>query len=302
MPLRFDNLLETPRRSLVSRSQLRLFSLIGGLVLVGMMMQVAQSPETRRKLELIFGEPPAESQGVVALPLDTRAISNEGLLEGVDPELLATVEDNTPFRDEETDAWFHLLEIARQADRVALHDASLGEVVYAQLVGQPDFYRGRVVTVLGIVRRIEAIRPAANDLGIDQLYRVLVQPHRDGRLPLTIYCMELPDGWSVDMPTGAPIEFTGFFFKNWVYGHQQGIDLSPVLLAHSFTPRVQEASEPSTAPPMPIWQLVALAGLLAGAVIALIWVNGREVPQPAIPSDEVQAVAESLHDLDAEGN
>ncbi|MGI9457232.1 MAG: hypothetical protein ACR2NU_11770 [Aeoliella sp.] len=302
MPLRFDHHQDSPpRRPLVSRSQWRLLSLVAGLALVIVMMQVAQSPSTKRRLELLFGETMSEQRPApIADP--AMGIATADYFDGIDSALLDSVEDNTVFRDEESDAWFHLFEVARAADPEALKAASLGEVARAQLIGQPEFYRGRVVTIRGVVRRTEITNPAPNELGIDKLYRVILQPHQDARLPFTLYCIELPAGWTTESPQDTPIVLTGFFFKNWVYGNQVGVDLSPVIVANSMTPIVQEVVESPEPSLPPAWQLIALAAAFAGALVAIIWVRGKPAPRPVPSADVAQEVADSLCALDTDGS
>ena len=137
-------------------------------------------------------------------------------------ELLGAIEDNTPFRNEEQEAWFALL-----ADLEAGPPSSRAlQVGYSQLIAQPDAYRARAVVVAGTVRRIERVEPAENDLGITDLYRVIFEPP-GASWPITVYALKQPDD-------EAPFESsaTGYFFKNLSYQYADGIGVTPVLLAH----------------------------------------------------------------------
>ena len=66
------------------------------------------------------------------------------------------------------------------------------DVEYVQLVDQPNVYRGKLVTVRGTARQITQEKPAANDLGIESYYRVVVQPADGANWPIIVYCLELP--------------------------------------------------------------------------------------------------------------
>lgn len=291
MPLRFhQHRPARPPRSALAGAGTRLASLVLGLGLVALLMHSVQAPATREKLALLFGDSPPV---VNPPPADPQA-AGDGYLPGLDRSQLEAIEDNTHFRNQESDAWFHLLALARQASDQQLAKLSVGEVVFAQYLGQPEVYRGRVVTVEGNARRIETVDPATNDLGFDRLYRIIVQPDRDVRRPFTLYCLELPAGWSPDgeIVGDGRLRCHAMFFKNWVYNHARGVDLSPVFIARSFTPLV-------TAPPQPygdrtptLWQTVLLAATVAVALVCWIALGSREPSRPTLGPDAEQLRAE----------
>lgn len=196
-----------------------------------MLMQIAQSPGTIEKLGQLFGNAAQDTEPVTPQHLN-------GPLPAVDLGLLETIEDNTTFRDEESEAWFHLLQVVGRTDSRQLKSASLGEIAYAQLLNQPKFYRGQVVRIDGNARRVEAITPAANNAGVDQLFRIIIQPGRDLLRPYTLYCVDLPADWTVgeQPPNDGRLTAEGLFFKNWVYNNDLGVDLSPVFVSRSFSP------------------------------------------------------------------
>lgn len=295
MPLRFQQ----PRSNRTSLRSLRgvptrLVSLVLGLLLVALLMQTIQSPATREKLALMFGDSPP----VVDPPPPDSQATTSGYLPTVDRSRLVPVEDNTHFRDEESDAWFHLLQVAGEADPQELAAASVGEVVFAQYLGQPEVYRGRVVTIEGNARRVEAITPAANDLGINRLYRIIVQPDRDIRRPFTLYCLTLPNGWSPDgeIPADGRLRASAMFFKNWVYSHPRGVDISPVFIAQSITPLSTPTPQLYTERTLPVWQIVAIAAAVAVLIVGWISLRSVDPPRPALGPDatEVQAELEAL--------
>lgn len=291
MPLRFQRRNAISGRSMFSGAGLRLVSLTMGLALVVILMQIARSPGTVEKLGILFGgAPPAPPTvgGKVAVPLPD-----------VDASLLETIEDNTHFRDEEIQAWFHLLGIASSATADQLAAASLGEIAYAQLLNQPEFYRGQVVHVDGNARRVESIMPAANDADVDQLYLILVQPSRDLLRPFAIYCHELPAGWSIDdnLPNDGRMTCEALFFKNKVYDNQLGVDLMPVFLAHSVTPIARSDTLVDRTPALPAWQMIAVAALVVGGIVLWISVRNTDHPRPRVALDATE-VAKTLESLD----
>lgn len=275
-------------------------SLFAGLVLVVMLMQMADSPATKRKLELLFGDETPPSQPDANNPSDTNAARSTqplAYLAGVDQQLLKTIENNSQFVEEETEAWFHLWELLLQASDEELQSASMGKVVYPQLIGQPLVYRGRIVEFTGIVRRIETVQPAENDLGIERLYRVVVQPGQHGQMPVSVYCLDE----SAESRLGDSMRVKAFFFKNRVYKHEEGIDLMPVLLARTYSPQKKVVPLATDKQLPPAWQLVALAGAMAAVVvIAIATRSGRESRRP-VPAQNAGEIATDLSRLDVEG-
>lgn len=299
MPLRFDQTPATPKRPLLGGSQLRLMSLVAGLVLVVMLMQMADSPSTKRKLELLFGGEAATPAPVAAATgQDPGTLGELGdrYLPGLDVPLLQTIEDNTTFVDEEAAAWFHLFQLLQQASDAELQAASVGSVAYPQLISQPKFYRGRVVEFAGNVKRVEQVQPAENDLGIQKLNRVLIQPSGNGQMPVTLYCLQQPAEWKLDQA----MTVRGVFFKNQVYNHQQGIDLTPVLLARTFWPtKITVPPTPEKTLP-PAWQIIALALLIAAAVIGIVAMKNSAPQRSPAAQPDAHEVAESLRLIDSE--
>ncbi|QDV75278.1 hypothetical protein K2D_35670 [Planctomycetes bacterium K2D] len=195
---------------------LRLAATLGSLLLVIGLMARLQQPETHAALGRVLGEtaPLASAEPVQAEPL-------------VPADAFEGVRDNAPFRSGEQPAWFASLAAVRDAEPAALAARSAGVVGYVALNSQPDTYRGRVVTVSGSVMRVEATEPAKNDLGIEQLWRVTIQPTGGDVWPITVYTLEEPK--PVDEPYDASA--VGVFFKKLSYRWAEGIGSTPIIVA-----------------------------------------------------------------------
>ncbi len=299
MPLNFSN--RQPRPALGPRTLLRLGSLVIGLVLIVGLMQSITSPRTVVRLGNVFGHG-GDHSTMTSSPAQ-QAIGEE-LLAKVDHELLKTLDDDKPFRPAETEAWHHLLAIARDATPEQLHHASVGPVTYAQLISQPDQYRGRVVSISGLAYRIEAMDQKPNELGIAKVYEVIVQPSASSRVPVACHCLELPPGYEVG-DTPRPIRFDGFFLKNRVYPHAQGLDKMPVIVARTFEPL--DAASPASQSPSQLsmpW-MAALIGFMVLLVGWFLW-QALSAPPPisrgvgSATDDDPQAVAAALQALEQE--
>ena len=124
-----------------------------------------------------------------------------GYFPGVRPSELRTIRDNRPSLDAERPCAMRLLDILKNTSEESLRQASIGPVTYAQLFRQPSDYRGRLVNLLGTVRRVEPIGLPKNSYGIKAYNRVWLFPQDNPTAPMIVYCLDLPDGF----PTGGSV-------------------------------------------------------------------------------------------------
>ncbi len=152
---------------------------------------------------------------------------------GVRLDYLSTVRDDTVFRNAESDAWFHLLDLLARTDPAELARASLGRVGFLQLDDQSASYRGRVVTVGGTVRAAKEVTPPANAYGIKKYYQLWIQPERSDPELIAVYSLELPHDFPLGAELDTPATTTGFYFKRWAYQSQGGISTVPLILSRT---------------------------------------------------------------------
>ncbi len=182
------------------------------------------------------------------------------------------ITDNTPFRDAETPLWFAVWsELQKLTDKQT--PASSGEATYVQLVNQADVYRGKVVTVRGWVLRSEVVTPGENELGIEQLHRVIMKPAGGGEWPLIVYALDAPED------VGEPFELAvnAVFFKNLSYRHEGGVGLAPVLLTSRIAGPPPQMATVKKEPPLSPLGVVLLAAAGAAALVAYAWRRGGRV-------------------------
>lgn len=226
------------------REQWRLLWMIFPLGLVIILMGRLRDPQTAQRINSLFSEngeqpPLSPSQALASPPHLPAGAAAEGrytaasrrLFAGIQPAKLETIADNTYFRNAERPAWFEFLDALRQTSLEQLKAQSTVDVDYVQLIDQPDSYRGRLVTVHGWVRQVTKQKPAENLLGIDQYFRVVIQPAGGGDWPILAYCLELPSSLSASNDPTSYVTVTGVFFKNLSYRWQDGLGLAPVVLA-----------------------------------------------------------------------
>lgn len=239
----------------------------------------ASSPESSRpkkkrpvEVEMVPGVPAGEPRR----PSSAEASSGP-YFPGARPELLATVRDNTRFRRKEEGAWFHLLAAAKATDPRRLRAASIGRITRLQLSEQSAAYRGEVVTIAGVVRRVHWLAAPKNDYGIAGYYQTWIQPDDDPERPIMVYCLEWPEGAATGMNVAQPAVVTGFYFKRWLYAAKNGLEVAPVILARNVElgeRRVWPAEEPR----LTAWWAavtVAVAALAAAMLVTYVYLRTR---------------------------
>lgn len=186
---------------------------------------------------------------------------------GVRPELLKDVRDAAPFRRDGAAAWNNFVDVLSENDQATLDAASIGYVTMAQLYQQPNVYRGKLVSVRGVVRRVNRKELPKKKPGIDVYYQIWLQPLDNPLSPMVIYTLDLPR----EFPTGNELreeaQITGFFFKLWAYQAQDKIRTAPLIVARTF-----DWTKPAVAPAR-TWSTGRMLSLVASAaVLAMILV------------------------------
>jgi hypothetical protein len=121
-------------------------------------------------------------------------------------------------------------------------------VEYAQLADQPNVYRGKLVTVRGIARKITQEKPAENDLGIEAYYSVVIQPADGANWPIVVYCLELPEKVAPGDDSSLDVVVNGLFFKKLSYRWRDGLGIAPVIVANRLTTNVGAAAANDVSP------------------------------------------------------
>ncbi len=197
---------------------------------------------------------------------------------GVRPKLFETIRDDTTFRADEAEAWFHLLDILARTDQSTLRKRSTGRVTYAELFFQSKEYRGELVTMRGTVRRAWLFDdPPDNDYGIESYYQVWFTPEDNPSTPMVAYCLELPDGFPTGMEVTADAEITGFFFKRWAYSGADNLWTTPVLLSRTvdWKKRVSPSARKVEVNALFLTVVFAFALFVAVAITGFVYVATR---------------------------
>ena len=236
--------------------------------------------DTRREPRIDDNDPPDTFISTPAEVPDTRPDTAGRYFPGVDPGYLDSIEDDSPFRPEEQEAWFQLLDILQQSGETTIEQASTGRATFLQLFQQSDEYRGELVTVQGVLRRAHRLHAQANDCGLTHYYQTWITPDDDLGNLVVVYCLDLPEGFPTGMKLSEDVRLTGFFFKRWLYEAQDTLRSVPVLLCKT----VQWHKRPavggrSAAGTLSLPMMFAVAAIFAVLVTLLVYRRAG----PAVP-------------------
>jgi hypothetical protein len=254
-----------------------LLVMLGAVILL--MRQVRQ-PEVVAFLGQLFAGPRSQ-QGVddpaakafaikpVVADAESAAAVAKSELPPLDETLWGPVKDNATFLSAEQPAWFALLQQARELSLAELADQSIAHVAYAQLVNQPDAYRGRSVQVEGRILR-ESTKPVAkNDFGITELHQLIVAPRGGGQWPIVVYAIELPPGFPRGDNLSEDVVVDGLFFKNWSFPYDGGMGLAPVLVTPTLAWTSANGGDANGVAPLKVADAApATSKLMVGAFLA----------------------------------
>ncbi|MFM7844748.1 MAG: hypothetical protein ACKPEY_11025 [Planctomycetota bacterium] len=188
---------------------------------------------------------PAESDRVARQSLEARVQA------ALDVAIRAAIQDDMVQRPAEKAAWFRYFQEVREQDPGLLKSRSAGPTGFLPLYKQSADYRGKVVTVRGVVRLAYQVDAPPNRAGIASYYLLWIHPAGGPNSPLVVYCTELPAGFPAiknkdrdraTTPLNEEVEITGIFFKRWAYESQGGIHVAPLLLARGPQWQARESS------------------------------------------------------------
>jgi hypothetical protein len=239
------------------------------------------NPETNLDPDVFISpadEPPTE---------DPDQAEEDGFFPGVKPNLLATVRDDMLLLSAESDAWYHLLAVLKDADEADLEGASQGRVGFVQLFEQAKEYRGHLVTIRGVVRsaKYESDIPK-NSYDIDGYWIMCLSPAGSPTYPILVYSLDMPDGFPESVDMKEKVEFTGFSYKRKAYqakGHGGAGETrtAPLVLAKigQWTPPAPEET-----PKAKLWMVVVSVcgtALLAIGIAMFVYIRSGEVSETA---------------------
>lgn len=228
--------------------------------------------------------------------------AEEGAVLGASPAALDRIRDDTVFRADESDAWFEIWKTLRD-DGPPPAQASR-RVSFSELYGQPRSFRGRPVTMAGMLRRLERVEAPANDAGIEGYWQGWLEPEGGPASPVVVYFLELPAGMPEGFAIAEWIDVRGYFFKRWAYAAKDTARTAPLIMAAAPAWAPRPAGQADT-------DSIGSVALGTMALLVLVTLFGirfagrgwqRPSPPPAdvdsaLAGHEVVSTAESLRRL-----
>ena len=250
-------------------------------------------------------QPPPARQGVVRIAKAQAVPSaaeeqQQGFFPGVRPELLAKVRDNTIWRGEEHEAFFHLLRLLKQTPEQQLWPRARRNVSFVQLFRQPEVYRGHLVYLRGRARRAVWEQAPENQFGIQRYAFLVLQLDDHPMDPTLVYALELPEGFPTGPRIDEPVELVGFFYKRKAYLAQDTVRTAPLVLAKTLRwqpPEPVQAVDQTAGRTLLLW--VGAAAVVALVVVVLLWKSQPPGARPPVElsPEEHRRVEEQLEQL-----
>lgn len=151
-------------------------------------------------------------------------------------DLLAEVrDDSVGLRASEIDCYHFILARARDLPQKSLETAASSDATFTALQRQPGYYRGRLLTISGDLRRLTRFPVRENEQGLTVLYEALIFTQDSGTTPYRIRFttppQRLPETEVLDPP--IPVRVVGYFFKrdHYIVQDDLRVHAAPLLLA-----------------------------------------------------------------------
>ena len=223
----------------------------------------------------------------------------------INPRLLEVVQDSTVnLLYEERDVYFRTLQLAqeiplsRQEEFAAdlREQRRLANPRYAKrkpsefqpfvdLFQNPDAYRGRPVSLHGVLRKLTKFDPGKNTLGIEEAYEGWLYTDDGQSNPTVIIFTSKPQKLAVGGDLTEEILVTGYFLKMYGYEAQDVTRKAPLLLAGEVAWR--PSPEKYVAKQLSL-ETYLLVGFVVLMVAYAMWQsNRREMAGRARPQSEV---------------
>lgn len=232
----------------------------------------------------------------------------------INPKWLAGIDDKSVgIRRDEADAYYRILSRAASIPSQELQAAAVPNVYFANLMNSPEEYRGRPVTIVGELGRLNRIPVPRGAVAPEPLYEAWIITSDSGNNPYRVVCSEIPADLKPPGNDSVPVKVTGYFFKKEGYQTQDlRLHVAPTLLAGRLLHYVSPHAPPPVEGVVPwmvgIISVVGLAMLATVIGFAVSDARGRNRMLIATPetvdtatllqADRRETIEESLRRLE----
>lgn len=231
----------------------------------------------------------------------------------IDPAVLASVKDNTlGIRRDESDAFYEVLDRARQTPLERLQRAAPPGVQYLNIMTDPTLYRGHPVTLVGEMWRLYEFPANENLSGINKLYEAWIFTSDSGTHPTRVVCSVLDPPLQPGDAQRTPVKVTGYFFKREGYNTPGGLHVAPTILAGRLQPyRSPQAPPQADGIVSVMLTIIVGVGLILATTLLSFAISDRQTPRntkrlPQLSADaatqlaqlDARSVSEQLRELE----
>jgi len=157
----------------------------------------------------------------------------------INPERFESIEDySVNVLPEESDSFFYTIYHASQVPLKELEQAGEDDAAHAAMRADPEYYRGKVITIEGDLRRLEEIPAIQNAYGIEKFFDAWIITPTSDNIPYRVVAEFKDDGLPVQhmISETVPVRVSGYFFKIQAYPVKGGKpQMTPLLIARSIT-------------------------------------------------------------------
>lgn len=173
------------------------------------------------------------------------------------------------------------------------------DVTIVQLVGQPEAYRGELVTITGTAKGIERLKVADAEIGFEHYHVLWIKPQEMSRTPFCVYVRKLPENFPDSSNNfqniDEPVAIEGIFFKLRSYvATSEKIETCPLIVADSIAWQPRQTAKTEAAWQPPVWMLtiVLIALPLLAAWLAIgVYRNTKVMPIQSGEAEQQQIAA-----------
>jgi len=146
----------------------------------------------------------------------------------------------------EADTYYRILAHISRLDDRYLKKQTRNDVLYVNMLRNPDLYRGKLITLQGTARRITETQVGKNQYGAKKAYEAWVLTPDSGSNPLRLVATGIDPRLPVGENVAVEVEVTGYFLKLYSYAAEGGQRQAPLILAARITPYVVRKTVPSS--------------------------------------------------------
>jgi len=262
-----------------ARESRRLLSMLGMLVLLGMMISHASRPETWRWLAQNEARGGPQNEIPPAAKISEQPAAEEKLVPNPtdqDPkewaevtELFRNVRDKISMEIEEMPPYWRLFKWARAQKMADMEQRAKKSPFFTEFWEQSDKNRGKLFTLRLHIRRVLSHEAPENSAGVKRVYELWGVTDESRGHPYVVITSDLPPSIPEGASVAAEAVFCGYFLKVLGYEASDAKRGAPLLIGKiRALPSAPSLLKDPKQGRQEFWQ-----GLIAGAIVLLLLIG-----------------------------